>query len=71
MWPFKDRKQTAKELPLTDNERKHLEQTQREKNAAQALGRHYVDWVETVKELKRQGKLEDAEKMLLACVASL
>lgn len=68
MWPFSKRTQAAKNPSLTDNERKHLEQVRREKNAAQALGRHYVDWVEPIKELKRQGKLEEAEKILLACV---
>ena len=46
----------------------HLETERRANEAAQALGRHYVDWVEPVKELKRQVELEEAERVLLACV---
>lgn len=68
MWPFSKQKPEAKEPSLTDNERKHLEQAQRAQKAAQALGRHYANWVEPVKKLKRQGKFEEAEKILLACI---
>jgi tetratricopeptide (TPR) repeat protein len=31
-------------------------------------GRHYTEWVEPVKQLKREGRLEEAEVLLLECV---
>ena len=30
-------------------------------------GRHYTEWVETVKALKREGRLDEAEALLLEC----
>ena len=66
MWPFK--KKTKQDEYLTPRMQEHLETERRANEAAQALGRHYVDWVEPVKELKRQGELAEAERVLLACV---
>jgi hypothetical protein len=31
-------------------------------------GRHYTEWVEPVKQLKREGRLKEAEALLLECV---
>lgn len=33
-------------------------------------GRHYTEWVETVKALKRDGRLDEAEALLLECVVA-
>lgn len=73
MWPFGKKKKTLKELDKTRSEyEKKIEQHQKlvakQTEAAQALGRHYVDWVEPVKTLKRQGKINEAERILNACI---
>lgn len=68
MWPFSKSKKDDVELPLTKRERENIEQARHQQKAAQALGRHYCDWVEPIKELKRQGQLDEAERILLACV---
>ena len=31
-------------------------------------GRHYTEWVEPVKQLKREGRLKEAEALLVECV---
>jgi hypothetical protein len=31
-------------------------------------GRQYTEWVETIKQLKREGRLAEAEELLLECV---
>lgn len=33
-------------------------------------GRHYTEWVETVKALKRDGRLDEAEALVLECVVA-
>lgn len=33
-------------------------------------GRHYTEWVETVRTLKREGRLDEAEALLLECCAA-
>lgn len=66
MWPFK-KKPTQNEY-LTPKMAEHMELGRQINEASQAMGRHYVDWVEPVKELKRQGNCDEAERILLACV---
>jgi tetratricopeptide (TPR) repeat protein len=38
------------------------------RQAGLVRGRHYTEWVEPVKQLKREGRLKEAEALLLECV---
>lgn len=64
MWPFK-KKPKSQYSPKVEA---YLERNRRAEKAAQVFGRHYTEWVEPVKELKRQAKVDEAERILLACV---
>lgn len=66
MWPFK--KKPKHDEYLTSRMQEQSETSRQANKAAQALGRHYVDWVDPVKEMKRTGNLAEAEQVLLACV---
>jgi hypothetical protein len=70
MWPFK-KKPAAQPAPPAFDVDAYLAQERRAEAAGKALGRHYTEWVEPVKELKRQGNLAEAERVLLACVEAV
>lgn len=76
MWPFtKQKKTTIEQIDKKRLEHEAVIKQQqaaaaKQAKAAAALGRHYTEWVEPVKELKRKGKLDEAERILLACVAA-
>ena len=55
----------------TDDFIKQYEAKERAANAAASVnGKHYTEYVETVKSLKREGKLGEAEKLLIRLVAA-
>lgn len=53
--------------PFTATIEQMLDQQRRAGEAGTVRGRHYTYWVEDVKQMKREGRLSEAETLLIEC----